>query len=52
VGFSGLVLLLARLTATRSTLSAVGKNLNATSSKLKDINKFRGDETNRKDYKF
>jgi hypothetical protein len=46
------VLLLARLTATRSTLSAVSENLNATSSKLKDIDKFRGDETDRKDYKF
>jgi hypothetical protein len=42
----------ARLTATRSTLSVVGENLNATSSKLKDINKFRGNKTNCKDYKF
>jgi hypothetical protein len=46
------VLPLARLTATRSTLSAVSENLNTTSSKLKDINKFRGDKTNCKDYKF
>jgi hypothetical protein len=38
--------------ATRSTLSTVSENLNATSSKLKDINKFRGNKTNRKDYKF
>jgi hypothetical protein len=52
VGFGGLVLPLARPTATRSTPSAVGDNLNATGSKLKDIDKFCGDETNCKDYKF
>jgi hypothetical protein len=46
------VLLLARLTATRSILSAVSENLNTTSSKLKDINKFRSNKTNCKDYKF
>jgi transcription elongation factor Elf1 len=52
VGFGGPVLPPARPTATRSIPSAVGENLNATGSKLKDIDKFRGDETDRKDYKF
>jgi hypothetical protein len=46
------VLLLVRLIATRSTLSAVSKNLNATSSKLKNINKFYSNKNNCKDYKF
>jgi hypothetical protein len=46
------VLLLVRLIATRSTLSVVSKNLNTTSSKLKDINKFYSNKTNYKDYKF
>jgi hypothetical protein len=46
------VLLLVHLIATRSILSVVSKNLNTTSSKLKDINKFRSNKTNCKDYKF
>jgi hypothetical protein len=46
------VLLLARLIATRSILSVVSENLNTTSSKLKDINKFYSNKTNCKDYKF